>query len=67
VPVIGATWLAQESTTQPFSMACASEGTLDYRASDDDSADILLAKVTSPKACPSAPISNDRLDLTVDW
>jgi hypothetical protein len=48
-------------------MACASEGTLDYRASDDDSVGIQLAKVTSPKACPGTPISNDRLDLTVDW
>lgn len=31
VPVTDATWLVRASTTQPFSMACSSEGTLDYK------------------------------------
>ncbi len=66
VPITAATWLVQESTTQPFSMACSSEGTLNSMDSDD-SAIIQLAKVTSPKACPGTPITNDRLDLTIDW
>ena len=65
VPVTEATWLVQASTTQPFSMACSTEGTLDYKINETST--LQLAKVTGPIACPGTPISNNQLDLTVDW
>jgi hypothetical protein len=64
VPVTSATWLVQPSSTQPFSMACSSEGTLDYQV--NDTSKLQLAKVSSPRSCPGTPLSNDRLDLTID-
>jgi hypothetical protein len=65
VPVTEATWLVQASATQPFSMACSTAGTLDYKINDTSTLE--LANVTGPIACPGTPISNDQLDLTVDW
>ena len=65
IPVTGATWLVQPSSTQPFSMACSSEGTLDYRP--NETSKLQLAKVTGPRACPGTPLSNDCLDLTADF
>jgi hypothetical protein len=59
-----APWLVQASSTEPFSMACSSEGTLQYTI--NDIAILQLAKVTNPRSCPGTPLSNDHLDLTVE-
>jgi hypothetical protein len=64
VAVTAATWLVQASSAQPFSMACSSEGTLNYTINDTSS--LQLTKVTGPLSCPGATISNDSLDLTID-
>lgn len=65
VAVTAATWLVQASSSQPFSMACSSQGTLDNRNNDGGS--IQLANVTDPLSCPGTAISNNQLDLTVDF
>ena len=65
VPVTEATWLVQASTTEPFSMACSTEGTLNLN--NNGPSTLQLAKVTGPLACPGTPITNNSLDLTADW
>ncbi|MEP6653508.1 MAG: hypothetical protein ABJA82_09135 [Myxococcales bacterium] len=62
--VTSAVWLVQPSTTQPFAMACSSEGTLNYKSNEPST--LQLAKVTSPRSCPGTPIANARLDFTVE-
>ena len=64
VPVTSVTWLVQASATEPFSMACASEGTLDYRP--NELSKLQLSKVTGPLPCPGTPIPNDSFDFTVE-
>jgi hypothetical protein len=63
--VTEATWLVQASTTEPFSMACSTEGTLNLN--NNGPSTLQLAKVTGPLACPGTPITNNSLDLTADW
>jgi hypothetical protein len=64
VPVTEATWLVQPSTTEPFSMACSTEGTLNLN--NNGPSTLQLAKVSGPIACPGTPITNNSLDLTAD-
>jgi hypothetical protein len=64
VPVAEATWLVQASTTEPFSMACSTEGTLNLN--NNGPSTLQLAKVTGPVPCPGTPITNNSLDLTAD-
>ncbi|HMF44130.1 MAG TPA: hypothetical protein VKQ32_25830 [Polyangia bacterium] len=63
-PVTAATWLVQADSTQPFSMACSSEGTLNYTLNDNSS--LQLTNVTGPLSCPGTAISNNQVDITVD-
>jgi hypothetical protein len=62
-PVTAATWLVQPTATQPFAMACSSEGTLDYTLLAPST--LQLAKVSTPRSCPGTPIANDHVDFTV--
>ena len=64
VPVTEATWLVQASTTEPFSMACSTEGT--FNLNNNGPSTLQLAKVSGPIACPGTPIPNNSLDLTAD-
>ena len=65
IPVTEATWLVQASTTEPFSMACSTEGTLNL--DNNGPSTLQLAKVTGPLPCPGTAIPNNSLDLTADW
>ena len=65
VPVTEATWLVQASTTEPFSMACSTEGTLNLN--NNGPSNLQLAKVSGPIACPGTSIPNNSLDFTADW
>ena len=64
VPVTEATWLVQASTTEPFSMACSTQGTLNL--DNNGPSTLQLAKVTGPLPCPGTAIPNNSLDLTAD-
>jgi len=64
VAVTEATWLVQASTTEPFSMACSTEGTLNL--DNNGPSTLQLAKVAGPIACPGTSIPNDSLDFTAD-
>ncbi len=63
-PVTEATWLVQPSTTEPFSMACSAEGTLNLN--NNGPSTLQLAKVSGPIACPGTPIPNDSFDFTAE-
>jgi len=64
VPITSTEWFMQASDSQPFSMACSSEGTFNYGLNDPST--LQLAKVTGPLACPGTAIPNNQLDMTIE-